>query len=86
MHTLIAIFSVNPFSPASLLISMQNSPYSTPQNKFLVMRINQMIIHSNFSMIKSKILPTCLQGKYQDSLGELSNTSHDIFGAERAKN
>ena len=34
-----------------------------------------MIIHSNFSKMKNKILPTCLQGNYGDSLGELGSTS-----------
>ena len=42
-----------------------------------------MIIHSNFSMMKSKIVPTCLQGNYRDSLGEFSNTSYGIYWAER---
>ena len=49
------------------------------------MRIKQMIIHSNLSDMKNKTLQTCLQGNYRDSLGEFSNTSYDLFGAERAK-
>ena len=40
-----------------------------------------MIIHSNFSKMKSKILPTCLQGNYRDSLGEISN-SYGMFGVK----
>ena len=43
------------------------------------MRIKQMIFHSNLSKIKDKILPTCLQGNYRDSLGEFSNTSYGVF-------
>ena len=38
-----------------------------------------MIIHSNFSKMKNKILPNCLQGIYKDSLGEFSNTSYRVF-------
>ena len=44
-----------------------------------------MIIHSNLSEIKSKILPTCLQGKYRHSLGEFSKTSYGVLGTERVK-
>ena len=33
--------------------------------------------------MKIKILPTCLQGNYRDSLGELSNTSYGGFEADR---
>ena len=39
-----------------------------------------MILHRNLSKIKNKYLPTCLQGKYRDSLGEFSNTSYGVFG------
>ena len=45
-----------------------------------------MIIHSNLSEIKNKILPTCLQGNYGDSLGSggnwlrFHNRSSEIFG------
>ena len=42
-----------------------------------------MIIHSNLSEMKNKILPTCSQGNYRDILGEFSNTSHGVFEAER---
>ena len=44
-----------------------------------------MIIQNNLSKIKNEILPACLQGNYIYSLGELSNTSYDVFGAERVK-
>ena len=49
------------------------------------MKIKQMIIHSNLSKMKNKILPTCLQGNYRDSLGEFNNTrmSYGMFRAER---
>ena len=42
-----------------------------------------MIKQSNVSKIKDKILPTCLQGNYRHSLGEFSNMSRGVFGAER---
>ena len=35
--------------------------------------------------MKNKILQTCLQGNYRDSLGEFSNTSYGVFGAERVQ-
>ena len=35
-----------------------------------------MIIHSNLSEMKNKILPTCLQGNYRNSLGEFRNISN----------
>ena len=35
--------------------------------------------------MKNKILPTQLQGNSADSLGEFSNTSYGVFGAERVK-
>ena len=43
-----------------------------------------MIINSNLSKMK-KILSTCLQGNYRDSLGEFSNILHGEFGAKRFK-
>ena len=51
----------------------------------LVIRIKQMIIHSNLSEIKSKILPTCLQGKYRHSLGEFSKTSYGVLRTEHER-
>ena len=44
-----------------------------------VMRIKQMIIHSNLSKVKNKTLPICLQGEYnyRDSLEEFNNASYD---------
>ena len=42
-----------------------------------------MIIHCNLSQMKNKILPTCLQGNYRDTLGEFRNTSYGVLGAER---
>ena len=44
-----------------------------------------MIIHTYLSEMKNKTLPACLQGNYRDSLGEFSNMSHGLFGAEREK-
>ena len=44
-----------------------------------------MIIHSNFSKMKIKILPTCFQGNYRESLGEFSNMLYGVFEAERVK-
>ena len=49
----------------------------------LVMRIKQSIIQSNLSELKRKTLPTCLQVNYRNSLGEFSNASCGVFGAER---
>ena len=49
------------------------------------MRIKQMIINSNLSKMRNKILPTCLKGNYRDSLREFSNTSYGVFGSERVK-
>ena len=49
------------------------------------MRIKQMIIHSNLHKMKNKILPTILQGNYSDSLGDFSNTSYGVLGAEMVK-
>ena len=42
-----------------------------------------MNIKSDLSKIINKILPTCLQGNYGDSLGEFSNMSYGMFRAER---
>ena len=45
-----------------------------------------MIIHScNLFKMKNLILPACLHGNYRDSLGEFSNTSYFVFGAEMLK-
>ena len=44
-----------------------------------------MIIHNNLSEMKNKILSTCLQGNYRDSLGEFSNTSNRVLRAESVK-
>ena len=41
-----------------------------------------MIIHRKQSKVKNKFLPTCLHGNYGDSLGEFSNLSYGIVGAE----
>ena len=47
------------------------------------MRTKQMSKHSNLSKMKTKILPTYLQGNYGDSLGEFCNISYCVFGAKR---
>ena len=47
------------------------------------MKIKQMIIHSDLSKMKNKILQTPLQGNYRNSLGEFSSTSCGAFGAEK---
>ena len=44
-----------------------------------------MIIYNNSSKMKNKVLPTCSHGNYRDSLGEFSNTSYNVFEAERVK-
>ena len=50
------------------------------------MRIKQMIIHRKLSKMKNKILLTCLQGNYGQSLGEFSNISYGLVGAGTVKN
>ena len=45
------------------------------------MGIKQIIIESNLSEMKNKILPTCLQENYGDSLGEFRNKSFCVFWA-----
>ena len=44
-----------------------------------------MIIHSSLSKIKNKILPTCFEEYYRDSLREFNSTSYRVFEAERGK-
>ena len=46
------------------------------------MRIKQVIMNNNLSKMKNQILPTCLQVNYRNSLGEFSNTSCGMIGAE----
>ena len=46
-----------------------------------LMRIEQMIIHSNLSKMKNNTLQTCYKENI-DSLGEFSNISYDVFGSE----
>ena len=50
-----------------------------------MIRIKQIIIHSNLAKMKNKIVPTCLQRNYRYSLGEFSNTSYGVFGATGLK-
>ena len=44
-----------------------------------------MIIHSNLSRMKIKIILTSLQGNYRDSLGEFGNISYGIIRADKVK-
>ena len=44
-----------------------------------------MIRHRNLFEMKNKLLLTCVQGNYRDSLGEFSNRSCGALGAERFK-
>ena len=44
-----------------------------------------MIIRKKVSKMKNKILPICLRGNYGDSLGEFSNKSYGVVGAESVK-
>ena len=39
----------------------------------------------NLFKMKNKILQTCLQGNYRDSLGEFNHISYGVFGAKRVK-
>ena len=62
-----------------------NSPYVHYPHKLccLIMRIKQMIILQQYVLkMKNKILPTCLEGNYRDSLGEFSNTSWCVWSWE----
>ena len=71
-------------APASLSVCKFSLHYPH-ELSCLVTRIKQMIIHSSLSKITNKILPTCLQGNYRDSLGEFSITSCGMFVAETLK-
>ena len=42
-----------------------------------------MILCSNLSKMKNKILPSYLKDDYRESLGEFSSSSFGVFGAER---
>ena len=44
-----------------------------------------MIKQRKLSKMKNKILPTCLQGNYEDSLGEFSIALYGAVGTERVK-
>ena len=35
--------------------------------------------------MKNKFLSSCSQGNYRDSLGDFSNASYGLFGAERVE-
>ena len=58
------------------------SPYINTKNRlFKVMRIKQLIVHSQLTKMKSKIPTTYMQGDNRDSLGELSHMPYVMFGA-----
>ena len=86
-HCDLDVQSVIPNLSLSAKASYQHqfSSYYRHKLSCLVMRTMQMIIQSNLSEMENKILPTCLQRKYRDSLGEFSNTSYGVFGVERAR-
>ena len=67
-------------APASLTVCRFYLYYPHKISCF-VMRIKQIIIHSNLSKMKIKILPACLQGNYRDSLGEFSNMSDGVLAS-----
>ena len=46
-------------------------------------RVKQMIMYSILSKMKNKILPTCLQRNYRNSLREFSKTLYGVLGAEK---
>ena len=71
-------------APASLSVC-KFSLYYPRKRSCLVMRIKRMVIYRNISKMKNKILPTSLRGNFRDSLGEFSNVSYGMFGAERVK-
>ena len=78
---------INPFRPSQIItLSVCEFSLHYPHKvSCLVMRIKKLIIHRKLSKMKNKILPTCLQGNYRNSLGEFSNTSYGVVGAERIK-
>ena len=47
------------------------------------MRIKQLIIQHYLSKMKNNILLTRLQGNCRDILGDFSNRSYGVIGAER---
>ena len=49
------------------------------------MRNLELIKWNKLWKLKSQILPNCLNRKYGAQLGELTNTSFVVFGAERVK-
>ena len=59
----------------------ESSMYYSQKNRLfgLSIRIKQSIINNKPSKMKSKILTTCLQGNYRDSLREFSNTPFVVF-------
>ena len=77
---------LSPFSPSKFISMYFLILFSPPPKKScLVIRIKHLITHRKLSKLKSKILTTCLQGIYRDSLGEFSNTSYVVFGDERVR-
>ena len=43
------------------------------------MRTEEIITHNNLSKMKTKILPTFLQGNYKATSGAFNNTPHGMF-------
>ena len=78
----ILISLVTLYAPVSLSVCKFFLHY-THRICCLVMRTKQMIIQSSLSKMKNKILPTCSQGNYRGTLGDFSNLSHGVFGAQR---
>ena len=71
-----------PFQPQPVY-QYVNSPYIIPHKvSCFVMRIKQMIIHSNLFEMKNEVLPTFLQGIRLGSSEEFSITSFGVFGVE----
>ena len=73
--------AITSLGPASLSVCKFSLHYPH-KTSCLVIRMKQMIIHSNLPKMKDKILPVCLKGNYRDNLGEFSNTSYGVFGAK----
>ena len=49
------------------------------------MRNEELVKWNKLWKLKSQILPNCLHRKYGTQLGEFTNTSFVVFGAERVK-
>ena len=76
---------VDPFRLSQFISMYKFSIHYSHKISCLIMRIKQMVIHSNLSKMKNKIFATCLKGNNRDSSGKSSNTSYGVLGAGTVK-